>query len=185
MTEKLGPPYQPEQNIPVNQMEREKFLMEQGRQELLQLGINPDDYQNWFSLMQKADAPMGQALAVLQYLDGVIITPAEAKEVWLQIKQIINNINLDNYNEISGRDILREVKSLTDELVLLLENLCANDYPKDQALSLPPRLTEIKNRLLQLKTAFGDLPAYLAFRKYGIYQVPKLTTPGVSWSRQI
>lgn len=136
--------------------------------------------------MRLADAPIGQALGVLKYLDGVIITPDEAVEAWSMIQDIFEKINTNDYNQESGQTILIEMKKLTASCLNYLKDLTEN-Y-KDKEITEPIRLSAnmliITKRLNELKEQFGQLPAYLTYRKVGIYDIKIADLPDDTWFRE-
>lgn len=165
---------------------RRHRLMEQGQIELASLGISPDDYAVQTNLMRQADAPIGQAIQVLDKLDGFIITPSEALEAWSDIKSIFDKIDISKYDQASGVDILNEMKQCVNECIKLLKELTSKYDGQEitEPIKLPDNLQSLKTRMKELKTEFGQLPAYLSYRKVGIYTLDESTIPKDEWFRE-
>ncbi|MBI5733728.1 MAG: hypothetical protein HY973_02175 [Candidatus Kerfeldbacteria bacterium] len=166
--------------------DRHQRLIQQGTAELSKINIDPNEYERYFDLMRQADAPVGQAIQVLDRLDGVIITPGEALEAWNGIKSIFDKINANEYDETSGQNILNEMKQCTAECVNWLKELTLVTSGKEltEPLKIPDSIKELRNRIFNLKIKFGELPAYLSYRKVGIYKIDESTIPEDEWFRE-
>ncbi len=161
-------------------------LKAKGQESLRKINIEPNEYLHYTELMQQADAPIGQALNVLDYLDGVIITPAEAIEAWSMIENIFDQIDTNKYDESTGQKFLIEMKQLVTDCLTLLKEL-EQKYQNQkitEKIKLPNQLLKIKNRMTELKQDFGQLPAYLTYRQVGIYDINPNDIPDDVWFRE-
>ncbi|MFZ5390906.1 MAG: hypothetical protein ACOZAJ_01370 [Patescibacteria group bacterium] len=165
---------------------RLSVLKNKGEESLKKINIDPKEYLQYTELMRQADAPIGQAWGVLDYLDGVIITPTEAVEAWSAVKNIFDRIEIDKYDKNTGQAILIEMKQLVTDCLSSLQDLVQqyDGQTITEPIKLPANLLMIKNRINELKKDFGELPAYLTYRQVGIYDINPADIPDGIWFRE-
>jgi len=143
------------------------FLIE--RLKLDSIDINK--YRSYSEKMKSIDAPVNNSLAMIDWVkDGGFDAIKKSVNSWTRVKEIYDGINMGDYDEDTGREILEPMKPLVDEYMVLLEKykIEAEKLEGNGAdIPLPSEeVLMVKEKIKQLAEDFGKLPAYRVYRAY-------------------
>ncbi len=150
---------------------------------------NPEDYRQYYDFIRQTDCRIKNALNSLDLWKDGITNPAESLEFWQEHTQkIYHQIDLNKYDKITGQEILRVMRLLVDKYAVELKKAAdnmpiTNSANQTTQLEIPEKLNELRKKMIVLSHDFGQLPAYLAYRKVGIYTLDESKIPKDEWFR--
>lgn len=177
-----------EGGLPPNEKQEEenerKALVEYGTDILEQRGIDLEQYRQYFGTMFDNDAPVVNHLPNFDFLKYGVGTVDEAIESWNLIQSIYEKINFEKLDEATGKAILEKIKILVSELAAELRKWKQIVDANPGAISSPSeKLVDLKRQIGELAEEYGSLPAYIAYRWVGQYEIDPDTVPKDKWFR--
>ena len=150
---------------------RREIQKKAGLARLSETGIDPEAYREYFEIFRKSDLPLKQALPDPHLVEEGILSAEELKEMWDAVKDRYEAIGSEEQTEETGKSIIEKMKPLAYRYTKLL-----GDYADDPAwkegrtVSPPEELRTVRREMLALADEFNNLPAYLSYRFYGMYE---------------
>ena len=143
-----------------------------GLKRLEEVGIDPEQYRLYFDTMRHIDIPLKHALPDPHFVKEGILSIEEVEEMWKIVKDKYQSINVDEQEKEGGREIILKMKILVENYTRLLEEYKNNpDWKEEREIDPPEELIHIREEMLALANEFNNLPAYLSYCLYGMYEI--------------
>lgn len=145
--------------------------IERGKMELLERGIELEKYKKYFETIKGCDMPIKNGNVVLKFLEAEKDIDKfqdyikSCIEEWEKINEEYQKINEEILDEETGKEIIIEMKKLIPELLIELKRV------KENRELWTEKLGSIVLKMKDCGQRYGELPAYIAYRAVGMYQV--------------
>ncbi len=160
------------ENIKKNNEVQRELQKKKGLEELNKVGIDPEEYRPYFDILRRSDVPLKQALPDPELFAGGILSAKEIKEIWNRAKEGYDRIDLDEQTEETGREIIKKMKELVDRYTTLLDAYVEDPrWNKEEIVPPSEELLAVRSEMLEHANEFNNLPAYLSYRKYGMFEI--------------
>lgn len=161
-----------------NALQRRELQKIEGLKDLEKAGINPEEYRAHFDTMRHIDIPLKQALPDPHLVKEGILSIEELEERWEVVKDKYQSIDVDKLEKEDGGEIISKMKILVENYARLLEQYKDDPGWKNGGEVDPPdELIHIRKEMLIFANEFNNLPTYLSYRLYGMYEIDPHTIP--------
>jgi len=141
-----------------------------GLKRLNEVGINPEEYRKFFGVMREIDIPFKQALPDPLLVKQEILSIEEVEEMWEVVRLKYSTLKIDE--AVDGMEIISKIKVLVENYTQLLKQY-KDEIKKNIGYTIDPseELISTRKRMIELANEFNNLPAYLSYRLYGMFEI--------------
>lgn len=145
--------------------------------------VQPKQYQNFFAIMHSNDCQLNRSIVLVKLAiesirdeEGSINAAVAA---WQPLVDQYGKISVDVQTEETGRGIIIAMKQLIPEFDSELKKWQQKIMDTAEASKVvPSRITEVLELIRKNAEAYGQLPAYIAYRFHGRFLLdPKIFGP--------
>ncbi len=129
------------------------------------------EQEKYFEIMKRNDMPIGNALFLAnKAIESIGKKDLEASilraiKEWEDVSEKYQKIEIEDQDENTGKEIIIKMKELITKLLEQLQVWQQN--PKE----VPEEIRNIVEEMNILSADFVKLPAYIAYRGYGMYKI--------------
>jgi len=161
-----------------NALQHRELQKINGLERLKEAGIDPEQYRTHFDMMRRIDIPLKQVLQDPHFVKEGILSIEEIEEMWKIVKDKYQLIDIDKLEKEDGAEIISKMKTLVGDYTRLLEEYKNDPGWKDGGEVDPSEeLINTRGEILTLANEFNNLPAYLSYRLYGMYEIDPDSIP--------
>jgi hypothetical protein len=162
--------------------QKNKMQKINGLKRLNEVGINPEEYRKFFGAMREIDIPFKQALPDPLLVKQEILSIEEIEEMWEVVRLKYASIKIDK--TIEGMEIISKIKILVENYTKLLKQYKDEIKRNNECMTNPSEeLMSTRKQMLELSDEFNNVPAYLSYRLYGMYEMKSDSIPADEYFR--